>query len=455
MASRTPRSDALAAWLARQRWFGSKARRIEGLAVEDRVPIGTGVLAVVAATLDDGAVDRYAVPLLPGDDVRDALDDPTYCRALLDLVAAAGQARGEAGEVRAARSAAFPSSMPASHAPRRLGGEQSNTSVAFGDALILKHFRRLVPGVNPEPEISRFLTERTSFRATPRLAGDLEYQGRNGEPAALGVVQELVPDAADGWSWMVSELEQFFGRARAHRGRPDAAAIERLGGATLGALRELGARTAELHLAFASDPDDPAFAPEIITPADVEGWAQGVRAQADAARGALGNRHALSSTPDVTAALTSLAGRRKIRHHGDFHLGQTLRRPGGQFLIIDFEGEPARPLAERRRKHAALRDVAGMLRSIDYAAASAQPAGDEWSALWVREVGAAFVDTYRRTAGPAPFLPLTEEGFSRAVAAFVLEKAAYEVVYEANNRPDWIQIPTRGLLRAAEALQAA
>ena len=167
MASRTPPSDALKAWLPRQRWFASKVRRIARIAVEDWVPIATGGLAVVAVTLDDGAVERYAVPLLSGDDVSDALADPAFCRALLDLVAASGAARGDGGEVRGTRTRAFPAELPADLPARPLGAEQSNTSVAFGDALILKHFRLLQAGTNPEREISWFLTERTSFRATP------------------------------------------------------------------------------------------------------------------------------------------------------------------------------------------------------------------------------------------------------------------------------------------------
>ena len=437
MASRTPRSDALQAWLPQQRWFASKVRGIAQVAVEDWVPIATGGLAVVGVTLEGGGVERYAVPLLSGDAVRDALADPPFCRALLELVATSGVARGDGGEVKGARTRAFPAELPADLPPRPLGAEQSNTSLAFGEALVLKHFRRLQPGVNPEREISWFLTERTSFRATPRLAGDLQYRSRAGESATLAVVQELVRDATDGWRWVLSELDR------------DGASP------TLAAFRELGTQTAALHLALASDASDPAFAPEPITAADLTAWADAVRKQIEAARSVLGADRAVPQVPDVTAGLAALADRQKIRHHGDFHLGQTLRRPDGGFMIIDFEGEPARALEERRHKHAALRDVAGMLRSIDYAAAHARGAArDERAETWAREAGAAFAGAYRAMAGAAPFLPTSSEAFDRAVAVFVLEKAAYEVVYEANNRPDWIEIPARGLARAAAALAA-
>jgi trehalose synthase-fused probable maltokinase len=475
MASRTPRSDALKAWLPRQRWFASKVRRIAQIVVEDWVPIATGGLAIVAVILDDGAVERYAVPLLSGDDVIDALADPPFCRALLDLVAASGAAQGDGGEVRGTRTRAFPAELPAALPARPLGAEQSNTSVTFGDALILKHFRLLQPGVNPDREISWFLTERTSFRATPRLAGDLQYRSRAGESATLALVQELIPNATDGWRWMLQALR---GAAEGEPSQKNPKMTDREQrnpqGATLAAFRELGTQTAALHLALASDTSDPAFAPEPITPADLTDWADGVRRQVESACGVLGADHAVPRAPDVAAGLAGLAGRHKIRHHGDFHLGQTLRRPDGGFMIIDFEGEPARPLEERRRKHAALRDVAGMLRSIDYAAASAlravrgaaevEPSRriprsakgglDDWATAWAREAGAAFVGAYRETAGAASFLPTSSEAFDRAVAVFVLEKAAYEVVYEANNRPDWIEIPARGLATAAAALAA-
>ena len=178
-------------------------------------------------------------------------------------------------------------------------------------------------------------------------------------------------------------------------------------------------------------------------------WTAGVQRQLDAARAALGGRLPDGVPPRVDGAgLGGLVGTLKIRHHGDFHLGQTLAvREGEDFVIIDFEGEPLRPLDERRRKHTPLRDVAGMLRSLGYAAASATaPDG------WEEQAHVAFLDGYRSAAGAAPFLPADATAFTRALAVLELEKAAYEVVYEANNRPDWIKIPVRGLVRAARAV---
>jgi maltose alpha-D-glucosyltransferase/alpha-amylase len=431
MASRTRLCEALREWIAEQRWFASKRRRIVAVALEDRVPIGPGSLWIARVDLDDGGADRYAVPLLEGETARDALDDPGFCAALLDLVARGARAPGGRGEVVAERTRAFPAGLAGDAAARRLTGEQSNTSIVFGDALILKHFRRLAAGPNPDVEITRFLTERTGFRHTPRLCGSLEY--RDGAGAwALAMAQELVRDARDGWRWLLERLAE--------------------GDAALGPLHGLGRRTAELHLALGSDPHDPAFAPEVITPADVEAWTEAVQRQLEAARTALGGALPDGVPARIEAAgLGPLAGATKQRHHGDFHLGQTLiGRGGAEVAIIDFEGEPLRPLAERRRKHTPLRDVAGLLRSLGYAAASAPaPAG------WEERAREAFLDGYREAAGAAPFLPRAAADVTRAIAVLEVEKAAYEIVYEANNRPDWIAIPVRGVIRAAGAVTAA
>jgi predicted trehalose synthase len=453
-----PSGDALAPWLREQRWFASKSRRIDDVAIEETVPIVAGaVLAIASVKVDDGTADRYALFLSPGPVVVDALGDPVVCRALLDLVGVGGRLPGRQGEIRGHPTHAFPRGLAGDLPVRRLGGEQSNTSVTFGDALILKHFRRLHHGVNPDLDVTRFLTERTAYANTPRLAGYLEYQRQTGETATLGVVQELVVGARDGWEWMLAQLRQLYERAReaaAPTHAPSARPFEDpLLEASWQALWRLGRRTGELHLALASGADDPAFAPEPITAADLSGWAEAVRRQIDAAQAALGRRPPVE-IPDLTSGLRQLLGRRKIRHHGDFHLGQTLyREADDDFLIIDFEGEPARPLAERRRKHAALRDVAGVLRSINYAVVSAGPTGLEaWADRWESEARRRYVGGYVAATAGAAFLPAGEAALREVVAVFELEKAAYEIVYEVNHRPDWVSIPTRGFMVAAQAL---
>jgi predicted trehalose synthase len=425
MRESVPSGDVLARWIAGQRWFASKTRRITNVGLEDGVPLGGATIWIARVALDDGSDARYAMPLREGDTPLDALDDPTFCRALLDLITAGGRATGARGEAVGEPTRASPAAGATVLIPKRLTGEQSNTSVLFGDALILKHFRRLAAGVNPDVEITRFLTERTDFRHTPRLLGSLEYRDAEGV-WALAMLQELVGDARDGWRWLLDRVSA--------------------GDPALTALARLGRRTAELHHALAANPGDPAFAPEPITPADVAAWTEGVQRQLDAARAALGGR-----LPDGVPArvdgsgLGGLVGVVKLRHHGDFHLGQTLvLRDGDDWALIDFEGEPLRPLAERRRKHTPLRDVAGLLRSLGYAAASVTaPAG------WEDDARRAFVEGYREAAGAAPFVPGSERAFTRALAVLEVEKAAYEVVYEANNRPDWVAIPVRGLVNAA------
>jgi len=318
---------------------------------------------------------------------------------------------------------------------RRIGGEQSNTSLVLADAFVLKHFRRLAEGINPEAEISRFLTERTNFLNTPRLAGHLEYCDTRGKTTTLAVIQELVPDAVDGWQWILARLRE-----------PDGT------GLTVKALRRLGERTGELHRALVSDPGDPAFAPEIITAADVAAWADAVVRQLASARAAVPGASITIDPGAIRAALAHLVGRQKIRHHGDFHLGQTLYCPAaGDWMIIDFEGEPLRPLEERRRKHAAPRDVAGLLRSIDYAAITVSD-GVSPQQEWQTAASHAFLDGYRTATGAVSFVPESDAAFRDVVAVFELEKAAYEIVYEANNRPAWIAIPQRGLATAAAHL---
>jgi trehalose synthase-fused probable maltokinase len=434
-----PAPEAIEQWLPSQRWFAAKTKRIGGVAFADVIPLGRGVVLLVDVELDGGRTERYAVPLIVGEEIVDALGDAGFARELIGLLERARAVSGEWGEVRGAPAAAlaerWPRGAPADLVVRRIGGEQSNTSLVVGDAFVLKYFRKLAEGLNPEAEVTRFLTERTGFRNTPRLAGHLEYRDGRGQTTTLAVVQELVPGAVDGWQWVLERLREPGG-----------------GSATVDALRRLGERTAELHRALGSDPSDPAFSPEPVTAADVAAWTDAVVDQLASARAALPVEGIGADPRAIHAGLSPLVGRRKIRHHGDFHLGQTLYQPAtNDWMIIDFEGEPLRPLAERRRKHAAPRDVAGMLRSIDYAAASAESAATS-SGGWSGEAMRAFVEGYRAAAGSAAFLPASDAAFEAVVAVFTLEKAAYEIVYEANNRPAWIDIPRRGLTAAVGRL---
>jgi predicted trehalose synthase len=454
LRAQLPSPAALAAWLPAQRWFAAKSRHIERVAVESAVPLGPGALVVARVDLDDGARDWYALSLAATATPVDIAAEPAFVREVFRVMASGARVSGDAGALRGRPGHAAGALDLGRAQVRALGGEQSNASVTLDDRAVLKQFRRFLRGANPEEEITRFLTERTSFRHAPRLLGSLAYEPATGEPGTVAVAHEFVPGAEDGWRWMLARLHELGERL----GSADVPveALREAAAAGLGALRRLGERTGQLHAALASDPTHPEFAPEPITGDDVRRWTADVQRQVAAARVALG-RALPAEIPDVGPALAGLVGARKIRHHGDFHLGQTLYRSApADFVIVDFEGEPLRPLAERRRKHAALRDVAGLLRSIGYAALSGGAAPPEaWRGAWEAEAARAFVEGYLSVARGREFVPATPAAFAAAVAAFELEKAAYEVVYEAGHRPAWVPIPLRGLVSAAGRLAAS
>jgi trehalose synthase-fused probable maltokinase len=475
MASRPPRSDPgsvvallsgpgrsdLAQYLVRQRWFAAKTRGIGALAVRDWATLDPdGPLVLLLLDVDG---DRYHVPVtvapdaaptevmarLDGAAVVDAHDDPRFARRVLAAIEAGRRLDGRAGRFafHPTPGWAFPPDPDALPA-RRHAGEQSNTSVILGGGLVLKTLRRPQPGLNPDLEITRFLTTRTPFRHVPRLAGWAEYEGPDG-PATLAVLQEFVANAGDGWKHVLTALRE---RLAASSGpvAPDPLVED---------VRRLGAITGGLHAALASDDTDADFAPEPITPGDVARWAADIRRDVQGAgvQGLLGDGRALADPVARTLrALEALVGTVKIRSHGDYHLGQVLKTADG-FAIIDFEGEPARPLAERRTKQSALRDVAGMLRSLDYAAhavAFGLPAAKREPALvgltaWETLARRAFLQGYRSIAGasPAALIPPSEDALIEACAAFELEKACYELRYERDNRPDWVAIPLAGVRR--------
>ena len=479
MASRPPRSDPaaivallggpgrsdLAQFLIRQRWFAAKTRGIGALAVHDWATLDADVPLVLLLLDVDG--DRYHVPVAvapeagpgaamarwDGDVVVDAHDDARFGRRVLAAIAGGRCLDGRAGRFafHPTPGWVFPPDLDALPA-RRHAGEQSNTSVVLGGGLVLKTLRRPQPGLNPDLEITRFLTTRTPFRHVPRLAGWVEYEGPGGA-ATLSVLQEFVANVGDGWKHVVTTLRDRLAAAPAGPG-PDPLIDD---------MRLLGAITGGLHAALASDGTDPDFAPEPITREDVARWAADIRRDVEAARvqGLLGDDPALADparggVARTLQALDALIGTVKIRSHGDYHLGQVLKTADA-FTVIDFEGEPARPLAERRAKQSALRDVAGMLRSLDYAAHAVAfdlPAAERARALtrltgWETEARRAFLRGYRDAAGvgPAALIPLSEAALTEACAAFELEKACYELRYERDNRPDWLAIPLAGVRR--------
>jgi len=464
-----------------QRWFGAKGRAITGARLRDGAELGEHAwLALVDVTFAEGPDESYAIPLVLGADASagpstlsltleldgarvratDAFDHPGFCLGLLtgfERQSILSTVRG--GSVRFVRTDRFPPlASAASVTPRRLTGEQSNTSVVYGDVLIVKALRKVQPGPNLDHEVGDFLSSRAGFPHVPPLAGALEHVAATGDVTTLGLLQRFVPSHGDGWRWALDQL----GRLRREQAAEASEQVFR-------DLSRLGAVTAALHGALASDATDPAFAPEPLTAADANAWS--ARVVGDLGRTCGAVRVRLEALPPEIAAdarallasqsalterareLSALGAEQcvKIRVHGDYHLGQTLRTDAG-FVILDFEGEPARPVAERRQKQCVLVDVAGMLRSLDYAVHTAlSPTGtpSEAGERWVRRASASFLEGYRDEIARVPtrLLPASPAAFSRALSVFELDRALYEVRYELDNRPTWLGIPLRGLAR--------
>jgi maltose alpha-D-glucosyltransferase/alpha-amylase len=518
--------DQLVPFLQRQRWFGGKARRLRAARFVDWGLLRRGpqplFLTFAEAEFEDGSRDLYFLPLAvcgstdsraieeraPGAILArvtgarkgllfDAWLDDDFASTLLTTVERDESARTRRGAVRAERTAAFATVRGEDPGPlrvRRGSADQSNTSLIYGDRLILKLFRRLEAGVNPDFEISRQLTTRMHFDRVPAVAAALEYD-RPGEPlTTVGMLQQLVESQGDGWSHATADLSRFYERTQQGQAPPlPTGSVDDLLDATpphdvaiaIGAYSDtanrLGRRTAEMHLALAGDPSDSAFAPEPFTRADLDALAARAVAQAERALATLADVLAAQSsddTPNRLAPEVAEHARRllesrdallarihrladeppamaKIRVHGDYHLGQVLFAEE-DFYILDFEGEPARPLAERRLKQPALKDVAGMVRSFSYAAYAAlfahtasQPNEfsrlEPWARHWQTWTTAAFLRGYFAAAGQARFLPRAPRQRDALLRFFVLDKALYELNYELNNRPDWVRIPLRGI----------
>lgn len=499
MESNAPRSDArrrpsslaeaatstLPGALPGRRWFGDKGRAITRVASIDHavVPGTTGVLALYRVEFAEGKPEVYAIPLVPRDGgSADALDDPGFCAGLIEHVRGASVLEARQGTFRFTPTDVFAAVLPEPSAEvARIGGEQSNSSVIIGGRVILKLFRRLAAGPNPELEITEYLTRETTFRGTPRLLGSIVYATHAGEPMTVATVQEFVPSQGDAWTAVQAHLEEFCSTIVNERaGGVDAPFAHTLAAADAREARVLGSLTGDLHVALASAKPGSPLAPEPITPADIGAWLDAMRGQLDQSLAAL--RVAFQTVPaevravaqrvldraprlqDSLAALHALgtAAVTKIRIHGDYHLGQVLRTEQS-FVILDFEGEPARPLAARRAKQCALKDVAGMLRSFAYAAraatlrmreASPNDRSQEerlapWLEGWEAGVRTAFLDGYREatSARGVTFLPQPEV-LGAVLRAYELDKALYELAYEINNRPAWLRVPLEGLDRA-------
>jgi maltose alpha-D-glucosyltransferase/alpha-amylase len=350
-------------------------------------------------------------------------------------------------------------------------------------------FRRLFEGVNPDLEIGRFITEKTSFAHTPPFAGALECRREKGEPITVGILQGYVQNQGDAWCYTLDSLQRYFEGCLARRAdsvylplpkdhvldlveKEIPPLAHEMIGIYVTSAELLGQRTAELHVALASDASDPAFAPETFSSFYRRSVYQSLRTLAKQAFTLLQKRvkllpnglqadakKVLDLEKDIYVRLRSILDLKvtamRTRHHGDYHLGQLLYT-GKDFVITDFEGEPARALSERRMKRSPLRDVAGMLRSFDYAAVSALksggiraedlPALEPWARFWNLWVSVVFLKSYLAVASEGGFLPKSKDEMKALLDLYVLEKAIYELGYELNNRPDWIGVPIQGIL---------
>jgi trehalose synthase-fused probable maltokinase len=391
--------------------------------------------ALVEVGFDTGTHENYQ--LLTSGKELDALADPRHVRELVHMIRGGVTVQAQEGILEFRPLEGFAGLGTELTSARVITAEQSNTSIVFDDELILKVFRRLEAGVNPELELLRFLTER-NFPNIAQLAGWYAYLGRPMD-ATLGVLQEYVRNGADGWELALDELET---------------SPEKF----LSRLRRLGQVTGHMHTALGSDSSDPNFAPEepsvealALLTATVEEEISRIFVELPEDIEALDPIRGRGEEVRESLALLSHAGSfgRIIRHHGDFHLGQTLFADD-DWVILDFEGEPARSLPERRRKRSPLRDVAGMLRSFAYAVSAVEilrgtPAPEGWEDRAREEFLTGYLETVDGT-----LLPAGEAAVERLLTVFELEKAVYELRYELNNRPDWIHIPVAGILRMLE-----
>jgi len=513
----------LPGYLQKSRWFRGKARPVKSAVFGEFLSLHNHgrpwCLSLVQVEYADGDGETYLLPLVRlegekaggvlkdfplsviaqlrdsgGESVLcDALVDKECCEALIEVISRGRHTKAAEGELAGMTTRAFRRDPEQSLEPALMRAEQTNTSVVFGRQYILKLVRRLEEGINPDLEIGRYLTER-ACDFIPPVAGAIEYRKRKAEPMTLAILQGFVPNQGDAWSYTLDVLKHYFERVAAGRNEvqelplPGAAgpwspeeevpaSVYEVIGPYLESARLLGQRTGNLHMSLASEREDPRFTPETFSTLYQRALYQSMRTLA--ARVFLLLRRSIGVVPEELApevrrvlgfekavfdrfkavTQTKITSQR-IRCHGDFHLGQVLYT-GKDFVIIDFEGEPARPISERRIKRSPLRDVAGMLRSFHYAVYSALfdqeahgvvkpedlPYLEFCVNLWHGWVSKVYVKAYLGVASGAGFLPRTKEELAMLLNLYLLEKGIYELGYELNNRPDWLKIPVRGILQ--------
>jgi maltose alpha-D-glucosyltransferase / alpha-amylase len=514
--------------LRSRRWFRGKARTVVETTIVDSIPFpgtyeGEVLVTLVQVEYTEGEPETYVLPIaFAGEDqveqvkedlphalltrlrvrhrgdahedgmLYDPFGDGPFSLALLEAIGKRRRFRGTEGSLVAAPTRAYRRILAGgdgSVAPNLLRGEQTNTSVSYGDRFMLKLFRRIEEGLNPDLEVGRYLTERAQFANIPPVAGSIEYRRGRAEPMTVAMLQGYVPNEGDAWAYTLDVLDRYYERVLADRievpldrGRPrpllELAAeelpefVDHALSGFLPSVQLLGLRTGEMHLALGSG-EEPAFAAEPFNPHYQRSLYQSARSLSRQAFETLRRgldrlsdedrenaQRVLTQEDRVVSDLRLLLDRPlsalRIRCHMDYHLGQVLHT-GKDFVIIDFEGEPARPLSQRRMKRSPLLDVAGMLRSFHYAALTSLMQGgvrpedraelDPWAGFWYQWVSVAFLQSYLEAVTDARWLPRTREELGGLLNFFLLEKAVYELKYELNNRPDWVGVPLRGILQ--------
>jgi maltose alpha-D-glucosyltransferase / alpha-amylase len=511
----------LPGYLATQRWFGGKARQIRSAEIADIVPWTKthfeAFVLLVRLEYTTGPGEMYVLPLICTEEpmaesassglqvhsgargtdlhLRNALTDEEFLRSLLDAIEKKSAFSGSTGEIHACSTSVFPAlcgTTPSVLPPRPIKAEQSNSSIVYGDRAVLKFFRRTAEGENPDLEIGRFLTEEKAFPHIPAVAGWIAYKGQDDSEMSLGILQAFVPNVGDAWQFTLQALSSFWKEAEKYSELHPGAMLQNQGPVAddrqnlpapivqhirpyLDAVSQLGKRTAELHLALGAESTDPRFVPEPYTLSFQREFKEALQALTERNFALLAMK--LKELPgELRDQANDLIARQdeilrgydrvlgnpiramRTRIHGDYHLGQVLYT-GSDFVIIDFEGEPARPLPERRTKRSPLQDVAGMLRSFHYAAFSfhlAAPGGATaeeiksydvrpWAERWYACVAQRFLNAYFENVVGAAFIPPDRDELFSLLRLHLLEKAVYEVGYELNNRPAWVAIPLEGI----------
>lgn len=526
--------DVLPRYLKNCRWFGGKAKIIRNIRIVESIPVAkisdASYILLLEVSYTEDSQDLYLLPLSfalarkaeqPLEELTvkakliieespesvitqlwvdsqegtlyDATFDGSFREALLALIARRKRIRGSRGELvglqgKMFRRLADDQALSLNSQPVR--AEQSNTSILYEDKLYLKLFRSLKEGINPDQEITQFLTEKAGFPHVPPFAGSIEYRQPGLKPILIGLLQGFIPNQGDAWAYTQDAVgryfEQVLSNAREIQEVPKSPASlspvdinsvppllqELIEGHYLQMVTLLGKRTAEMHLALSSLPEERDLSPEPFSILYQRSIYQSMRSLFRRVLQALKHNirnlpktlqeeasYILDSEQKILDYFQEVMSRKfsamRIRIHGDYHLGQVLYT-GKDFFIIDFEGEPARTVSERRWKRSPLRDVAGMIRSFQYAAYTALfkessirpedvPVLKPWASLWHRYVSGIFLGSYLDSAGNASFIPGDKEELKVMLKAFLLEKAVYELGYELNNRPDWMIIPLKGI----------